>query len=128
MAKIVWVEDRLNLWAEWVVRGRCGVGGGMLAMFNGEPTDHGTPQARIPLNEEECWNTEAGIKQLDQPMQDTVVLYYTSGTFAARDRMDISSAVLSQRLDHAHRLLSAMWLVAGPLEDQLPRSFTPLTK
>ncbi|TAK97056.1 MAG: hypothetical protein EPO09_04935 [Aquabacterium sp.] len=127
MARIEFVEQRLNLWAEWVHRGRSGLGGGMLAMFNGEAIDSGPPTARIPLNEEECWNTEASVLKLEQPLQDTVVLYYLSGTLAVRSKLDISDAVLSKRLDKAHRVLSALWLVAGPVEDQLPRSFTPLS-
>jgi hypothetical protein len=117
MAKIDWVDQRLSLWAEWVVRGRSGIGGSMLAMFNGEPSDNGPPTARIPLNEEECWQTEAGIMQLDGILQETVVTHYTGGT------MEISRAVLSRRLDDAHRQLAAMWLVAAPLDQQLPRGF-----
>lgn len=127
MAKIDWVDQRLELWAEWVGRGRCGVGGGMLAMFNGEFIDSGQPQARIPLNEEECWQTEAGIKQLPDPLQETVAIYYTSGSSAVQAQMYVSRAVVSQRLDRAHKMLSDMWLVAGPLDQQLPRSFNPLT-
>ena len=118
MAKIQYVEQRLLLWAEWVERGG-GSPGGMLAMFSGEPGD-GSTNYNIPLNDEECWSTDKAVKGLPEPLSDTVKWHYLYGSNTARLRLVITSAVLSQRLDRAHKLLYAQWQPATISEKSLP--------
>lgn len=114
MAKIEEVDLRLDRWAQWVARGKGG-GMGTLAMFNGEPSVLSDPGPRIPLNEEECWQTEKAVLGLPDPLKETVMTYYLSGGFAAVDRLSISRAVLSQRIDRAHKLLRDAWEQKGVL-------------
>jgi DNA-directed RNA polymerase specialized sigma24 family protein len=121
MAKIEYVERRLELWALWVARGRS-LQGGMLAMFDGEPGD-GAPHANIPLDEEECWLTDSAIKLLPDPLAETVAVNYLSGGEAAKRRMGIRASALSQRLERAHKLLYAQWAPKTLSANSLPRGF-----
>lgn len=126
MAKIEYVEQRLLLWAEWVERGGWSAGGG-LAMFNGEPS-YWRVAYNIPLNDEQCWATNKAVEGLPAPLSDTTASYYLLGGNQAKARHSISAAVLSQRLDRAHRLLHAQWQPATLSENSQPSSFTGLTK
>lgn len=84
------------------------------------------PTASIPINDEECWQTDTAIKALaktDPAVAETVALYYLKGTQACQLGMRISKSVMSQRLERAHRQLALMWSKAGPVSEQLPTSF-----
>lgn len=126
MARIEWVEERLERWAEWSLRK--GAPSGTLPMFKGGADFVSRTLAGLHLDETECWKTAKDIAALPDPLGQTVTVYYQSGSMAAQDRLTISRAVLSQRLDRAHRALASVWLVSGNTDDQLPGSFTPLTK
>lgn len=134
MAKIEWVDQRLDVWAKWVVNGRSLVSGaGCHPMWRDMPPDPAqTYEARVPINEEECWRTEQAVQALPVELAQTVAAYYLHGTYFAQDRLSISRAVLSQRLDRSHRLLAQSLARVGPVSEQPPssweRSFTPLTK
>ncbi|RZI82611.1 MAG: hypothetical protein EOP38_15470 [Rubrivivax sp.] len=120
MAKIEWVEQRLERWAEWTVRGG-GDSGGVLPMFTG---GGGTRVlAGLTLDETECWKTARDVAALPVPLPETVTQYYTSGSMAAQDRLSISRDVLAKRLARAHKHLADAWQTVGATEDQLPRGF-----
>ncbi len=121
MAKIQGVELRLTAWADWVATGGRG-SSGMLSMFNGEPSDREI-RYNIPFNEEECWRTDASIKQLDEEAQLLVGLHYLVSTNVAKQRLNISAAVLSQRLDKIHRQLWQMWEPKTASPNSLPTGF-----
>lgn len=122
MAKIDWVQERLERWAEWVARGgaRCG---GTLPMFKGMPVDSARPLQGIVLDDTECWKTATSVKALPEPLSTTVSGYYTRGSLATQEALGISRAVLSQRIDRAHRLLASQWVRVGPVDQQLPTGF-----
>lgn len=122
MARIDWVDDRLERWAEWLCRSG-GTSGGTLPMFRGDPVDIARPLLQFALDETECWKTGEDVNNLPAPLPQTLVAYYLSGSMAAQDRLDISRAVLSQRIGRAHALLSAAWLRVGSANEQLPTGF-----
>lgn len=122
MAKIDWVQDRLERWAEWLCRSG-GTSGGTLPMFRGDPVDMARPLLQYALDETECWKTGEDVNNLPAPLPETVVAYYLSGSMAAQDRLSISRAVLSQRIGKAHTLLAAAWLRVGSTDEQLPTGF-----
>jgi hypothetical protein len=120
MAKIEWVEERLERWAEWTVRGG-GDSGGVLPMFTG---GGGTRVlAGLTLDETECWKTARDVAALPLPLPETVTHYYISGSMAAQDRLDISRDVLAKRIGKAHQVLAETWATVGDVADQLPRGF-----
>lgn len=122
MAKIDWVQDRLERWAEWLARGgehRSGV----LPMFTGMPADISRPLHGLRLDDGECWKTGDDVANLPEPLPLTVSHYYLSGSMAAQDRLSISRAVLSQRIDRAHKLLADKWLTVGAIDQQMPTGF-----
>lgn len=121
MAKIQGVELRLTAWADWVATGGRG-SSGMLSMFNGERGD-GEIRYNIPFNEEECWKTDASIKLLDHDSQDLIGLHYLVSPNVAKQRLCISAAVLSQRLDKIHRQLWQMWEPKTVSANSLPTGF-----
>lgn len=121
MARIEFVEHRLLMWGEWVARGG-GPMGGTLAMFNGEPSYWATAY-NIPLNDEECWKTDAAVKRLPDPLRTTVRYTYVGNSEWAKKQLSISASVLSQRLDRAHRLLWAEWEPQTLSDNSLPRGF-----
>ena len=122
MARIDWVEERLERWAEWMSRGG-GASGGTLPMFRGDPVDIARPLLQFALDETECWKTGEDVNNLPSPLAETLVAYYLRGSMAAQDRLCISRAVLSQRIGRAHTLLSAAWLRVGRTDEQLPEGF-----
>lgn len=108
MARIEWVEQRLDRWAEWIARGKA-CGRGTLAMFKGIPVDADRPLQGLSLDEAECFKTDKAIRALPGVLPETVSHYYLSGSMAAQDRMRISRAVLSTRITQAHRMLAQAW-------------------
>lgn len=116
MARIEWVEQRLDAWALWIIRGRrCG-GGSVHPMWRDAPPDpNEIHEARVPVDEEECWLTDRQVRALPDPLAETVGAYYLHGSIYARDRLKISSSLLSQRIQDAHRRLAeALRRPSGP--------------
>lgn len=111
MARIEWVEQRLEAWALWRVRGRRGPSLGIKP----QPTWRGyvapvnrEPQAIVPVHDHECWGTEQAVKQLDDELRRTVEGYYLHGSLAVRGWLGISRSTLSQRLTLAHARLAEL--------------------
>lgn len=124
MAKLQWVDQRLNLWAEWVGRGKRGGGAATHPMWRTVPSDGLKAEAAIPLNEEECWHTDKAVQQLPHFLRETIALYYLSGTLCVLDKMNISRSTLSQRITTAHLLLADLIGVKPISAVSLPGSFT----
>lgn len=127
MAKIEWVDQRLDRWSIWRARGGHGSGGGMHPMFRQAVVDECMdPTASIPISDEECWQTDKAITALsetDKALAETVAWYYLKGTQRCMVEMCISAATLSKRLDRAHHHFSRSWTVPGPICSQLPKSW-----
>lgn len=82
-------------------------------------------EAVVPANEEECWKTEEAIKALPAPLAETCAMYYLQDSGRTRNKLGISSATLSQRIDASHSKLAQAWTTerVGPVAEQLPQSW-----
>lgn len=118
MARIEWIHHRLERWSMWVARGRSAGGGGGAShpMWRGIRVDGEVREPVVPINEEECWKTEAAIKELPSPLDATVVQYYLNDSARARKVLAISASVLSQRIDRAHRELARIITQQGAID------------
>jgi hypothetical protein len=107
MAKIEWVHHRLERWALWKSKGGSLSGASSsCAMWQGVQVDRSDRHdAPIPIDEIECGRTDGAIKALPVPLSETLASYYLQDSERTRKRMGISSSLLSQRIDQAHRLL-----------------------
>lgn len=128
MAKIEHVHHRLERWALWISKGRSlGGGSSSCAMWLNVQVDcDEVRQPSIPLDEAECSRTEAHIKALPDPLGETVACYYLHDSDHTRKRLAISSSVLSQRIDRAHRMLDEAFgqeHAPSPVAQQLPRGW-----
>jgi hypothetical protein len=109
MARLEWVHQRLERWAEWVARGKA-CSRGMLPMFRGQPSEVVRPLQGVTLDEAECWRTEKAIMALPAWLPETVMTYYLSGSAAAQERQGITRFALAQRMTRAHKLLADAFL------------------
>lgn len=118
MARIEWIHHRLERWSMWVARGRgaSSAGSACHPMWRGARVDGEVREPVVPINEQECWKTEAAIKALPSPLAETVAQYYLNDSARARKVLCISSSVLSQRLDRAHVELSRIFTQQGAIE------------
>lgn len=125
MARIEWVQQRLDAWALWRIRGRIGRGMGIKPhpMWRGyvAPMDR-QPQAIVPVDDEQCWRTEHAVRALASPLLETVEGYYLHGSLAVRDRLGISRATLSLRLTDAHAQLAELLRDPRATAAQVPGS------
>lgn len=108
MAKIVWIELRLDRWAAWRIQGRrLGSGASCHPMWRDMPPDPAAGyEARVPLNEEECWQTDKAVMALEPQLAELVAAYYLHGGLFALDRLKISRSTMQARLTSAHALLA----------------------
>jgi len=108
MAKIVWIELRLDRWAAWRIQGRrLGTGAACHPMWRDTPPDPAAGyEARVPVNEEECWQTDKAVMALDAQLAELVAAYYLHGGLYAMDRLKISRSTMQTRLGNAHALLA----------------------
>ena len=110
MARIDWVEDRLQVWARWKIArtsGVTGYGGFDLAAANGGRSGYVT--AAVPLLEVEAAETDAAVDQL-QPggLRLTIQECYCGkgGEADHLDELKCSRAAMYARIDQAHVLLA----------------------
>ena len=115
---ILYINDRLNVWAAWHASGRKVIGlsyPGQCAFSRLTPSAH-TNSAPIP--DEEAWETEKAIQSLDATLRDLILEIYTkSGTMEAHAQsLHIGQTCLYDRLHKAHiRIME--WLQVG--DDEL---------
>lgn len=108
MAKIEWVHHRLERWSIWRSKGGgMGSGYGACPMWAGAVVDNQVAgPAVIPVADAECSQTEDCIKGLPDELAMTIATYYLHDSQYTQRKLSISPAVLSQRIDRAHRLLA----------------------
>lgn len=125
MAKIEWVHHRLERWALWKSKGgTLGGASSSCAMWQNVQVDcPDRTDAPIPIDEIECGRTDQAILLLPEPLGLTTACYYLHDSGRTRAQLGISSSLLSQRIDQAHRLLVDLFngeRAPGPLQGQLP--------
>lgn len=110
MARIEWVEHRLQNWARW----RLGSGGGSLGYSASRPTPEGVvlrePYAEVPIpvSEIEASDTDALVSRLPGELRRTVEEWYVgTGTLAEKlARLCCAARTLHDRIDRAHRIIA----------------------
>lgn len=112
MARIDWVEERLQNWARWKLMQGSGALG--FARVNLERVTADTQaEARIPTNDVEAAETEAAIVLLHPPGLVLTVREFYTGTGGIADksrRLCCGVATIYSRLDQAHRQLADHFL------------------
>ncbi len=112
MARIDWIEQRLQVWARWVLtRG----GGGVLGyagvnLADSDAGRSGYASAAVPLLEAEAADTDAAVQQLTPTGLRLTVAEYYAGRGGIADkaaRLCCAEATVYARLDQAHRQLAA---------------------
>lgn len=112
MAKIDWIERRLQNWVRWRVAG----GGGPLGYAQVKLGDaaavvcdrRGYDDAPIPTNAIEAGETDDAVQRLPSELRATVLEVYlgTGGEAQHMARLCCARATMYARVDRAHRLLA----------------------
>lgn len=115
MATIDWVDDRLDRWATWRIKGGdsssvTGRYGDTLLSTEYEGDGYREPRAPITTWQDECRKTDNAVARLDEEDQDTVVAYYVHGSSMAQDMLGIGRSALSQRLSRIHIVLADLFV------------------
>jgi hypothetical protein len=113
MARIDWIDARLNNWARWRIGGRSGGLGYSHVQLEAPVVDGGgydTP-AIIPVDDAEASITDQAVMTLPSELRRTVeVMYVHPGGVATKlELLAIARPTLYARLDAADRLI-ASWL------------------
>lgn len=109
MARIEWVEQRLQNWARWRLMSGSGVlgyAGVNLAEAGGVREPYA--EAPIPVTEVEASETDTAVERLPGHLKATVLELYL-GQGGIRDklkRLCCSEPTLHRRIEQAHRLLA----------------------
>lgn len=108
MAKLEWIDQRLQNWARWVHGGLAG-GLGYSGMRWGAPTASSSDrEAVIPTNAVEASETHDEVVKLTPELRQTVEVYYLGSGSRAQmcERLRCATATIDSRLTKAHRLLA----------------------
>jgi hypothetical protein len=111
MARVEWVEERLQVWARWrLARGKGGTGRLGYAAVKWGPSNSGRSgyiTAAIPLLEAEASQTDAAIQALPAHLAKAVAVVYCEPGTAAHHAVALHCAVSTvyARIEEAHRLL-----------------------
>lgn len=123
MARIDWVEARLQNWARWVLtrgRGTLGYAGvDWSSMADADAGRDGYITATIPISDVEASDTHAVVQRLVSPQRAAVESYYlATGTMAERcRRLCITEASLYKRIDQAHKVMAEHWAAVKAKQD-----------
>lgn len=116
MARIDWVEQRLQNWARYVLTsggsGNMGYAGvDWSGMANSNAGRDGYITTTIPIAECEAGETAASVMTLPSELRATVEAFYlgNGGVRQKCERLCISEDTLYRRIDRAHRALAQLW-------------------
>jgi hypothetical protein len=114
MARIDWIEQRLQNWARWsLMRGSGVLGYSAVDLSNPTPGIRDPyAQAPIPTNEIEASETDDAVQRLPGELKITVIEAYvgTGGLRQKLARLCCAERTLHDRIDRAHRLLANHFL------------------
>jgi DNA-directed RNA polymerase specialized sigma24 family protein len=110
MARIEWVEQRLQLWARW--RSQRGAGQSGFARTNilarwWRPPNNREAEAHIPVDEVEAFATDQAVRELDVHLRDTIEQVYLGSGSVGDDaaRLGCSVSTVHARISTAHKRL-----------------------
>lgn len=106
MARIEWVEERLQVWARWkIARGQGQMGYASVSLAGSNAGRSGYAQAAIPLLEVEAAETDEAVTALHPGGLRLSVTEYYCGAGGLEDklkRLCCAKATLMWRIDQAH--------------------------
>ena len=113
MARIDWIEQRLQNWVRWAAMkgsGALGYAGVNLAGCNAGRD--GYIEAAIPTSDIEASETDSAVQRLPSELRATVVeIYLGSGGLAEKlTNLCCAKATAMARIDRAHRMLADHFL------------------
>ena len=109
MARIEWVEQRLQNWSRWRLTRGCGVLGyaSVNLLAAAMPRDRDV-EAPVPTSDVDAREIDDAVQLLPSELKATVLEVYV-GDSGLRDKMrrlHVSEATLHARIGRAHRLLA----------------------
>jgi hypothetical protein len=113
MARIKWVDERLIAWARW--RATPGGNGGLgypkqsaLARLTPSASRN---EARVPVCDEECWQTNKAVESLSEGHKVLLTLYYVDGQGISwiKDKLRLSAAAVHARLEVIDKTLARIF-------------------
>lgn len=115
MARIDWVDARLQNWARWLASrghgamGYAGVNWGSMASSNAGRD--GYVEAVIPTSDVEASETHGAVARLPSELRATIECVYlgTGTTRESCQRLNIAEQTLHKRVERAHVLLAKHW-------------------
>lgn len=123
MARIDWVEHRLQNWARWKLSGGMGCLG--YASVDLEQAGNGGDRdpyaaAAIPTNDIEASDTDDAVDRLPSELKVTVLEVYTGkGGLADKiRRLCCGESTVHARIGRAHRLLADHWTARKDRQDR----------
>lgn len=125
MARIEWVEERLQEWARWRIArtgGDMGYGSSDLGAANGGRSGYVT--ATIPIEETRASATDDAINRLVPAGTVLTVHVYYVGAGGHQDKakhLGISVAAMYARIDKAHQQLAAIFVAEREQRERLRR-------
>lgn len=110
MARIEWIEHRLQNWARWkLAAGGGALGYASVSMAEANADRDGYVEAAIPISDVEASETDEAIQRLNPPgLRLTIVEVYT-GRGGIKDkarRLCCGEATVHARVDQAHRQIA----------------------
>lgn len=109
MARIEWVEHRLQNWARWrMCRGAGMLGYARADLASGQTGRDGFVEASIPISDVEASETDQAIQRLNPPGLALTLVEVYCGRGGLKDkarRLCCSEVTVHARVDQAHRQL-----------------------
>lgn len=104
---IIYVNDRLNRWAEWVLRGKRVVGLDYPSQCSYTRMSGCNDRVFSPEFDEESYETESAIQRLDEPLKRIVMVFYleTSTIEQKAKALHCCRDTVYSRLERAHHAL-----------------------
>jgi len=134
MARIDWVEQRLQNWARWRLMQGSGVlgyaGVDLTKLADSDAGRDGYITATIPISDIEAGETDAVVQRLPSELRATVESAYTGkGTMRERcTRLCITEDTFYRRVDRAHRLMAEHWRHKQAMQAEERARIEALTK
>jgi DNA-directed RNA polymerase specialized sigma24 family protein len=117
MARIDWVEERLQRWAQKVTVGD-GSGFPVMSVLHEDwmpPSPGITPSMKVSSGRNDAMSTHRAIGLLSKRLQDTIAVHYAMRLpmFEQAQRLGCAIDTVHGRIEAAHRLLASLF---NPIE------------
>lgn len=124
---IVYINDRLNQWADWCAKGRRVVGLGYPSRVSFYRLAPMPSTAMTPVPDEECWEIEQAVHRLTPQLREVVDQFYRhAGTAETHAKaLRCCQKTMYSRLHSAHVYIME-WLQVGDEEESEHKRLTDL--